>query len=79
MRWTWQHWARKVIAGRVRPRERTNGMLTNGAAAYGEIVLFWRPDAGVKFTEAKSAQPGLDKPYSWMTVANKPGHRGGHV
>ena len=23
--------------------------LTNGAETYGEIVWFWRPDAGVKF------------------------------
>ena len=24
-------------------------LLTNGTDAYGEIVWFWRPDAGVKF------------------------------
>ena len=23
--------------------------LTNGTEAYGEVVWFWRPDAGVKF------------------------------
>src|SRR5258708_26501297 len=47
-------------------------------AAYGEDVSFWRPDPGVKFAEAKSAQPGADQPYSRMTVAKKAGHRGEH-
>src|SRR6266567_9141541 len=30
-------------------------------AAYGEVVWSSRPDAGVKFAEFESAQPGLDK------------------
>ncbi len=33
------------------------------------------PDAGVKFAEFKSAQPGLDKTYPQATVANKPDHK----
>src|SRR5437667_8924150 len=42
--------------------------LTKRAAADGEVVWFWRPDAGVKLA-------GAIPP---MTVANKPGHRGEH-
>ena len=37
-------------------------LTTNGTGAYGEIVWFWRPDAGVKFCgQARGA-----------TVARKP-------
>jgi len=42
--------------------------LTNGAKADGEVVWFWRPDAGAKF-----AGHGLR-----MTVAKQPGHREEH-
>ena len=51
MRWTRQRQVCMAIAGRV-SRERSSGVLTNGAVAYGKIVLFWHPDAGVKFAEA---------------------------
>ena len=64
MRWTQQRQAR--IGNRragLETRERSSGGLTNGAlpgealaelgAAYGKIVLFWHPDAGAKFAEAR--------------------------
>src|SRR6266404_3634577 len=38
MRWTRQRQARAGIAGRVLARERSNGELTNGADADGEVV-----------------------------------------
>jgi len=38
---------------------------TNDAAADGEVVWFWRPDAGAKFVETIPR----------MTVAKEPGHR----
>jgi hypothetical protein len=41
---------------------------TSGANVDGEVVWFWRPDAGVKFREAIRE----------ATVATKPGHRGEH-
>jgi hypothetical protein len=41
---------------------------TSGAGADGEVVWFWRPDAGVKFREAIRE----------ATVATKPGHREEH-
>ena len=62
MRWTQQRQAR--IGNRragLLIRERSSSELTNGAVAYGKIVLSWHPDAGVKFAEVKSAQPGFDK------------------
>ena len=34
-RWTRRRWARESAR-------------TNGAVAYGEVVWFWRPDAGAK-------------------------------
>jgi hypothetical protein len=40
MRWTRQRQARMAIAGRAQARERSSGVLTNGADAYGEIVSF---------------------------------------
>ena len=59
--------------------ERSNGELTNDAAADGEVVWSRRPDAGVKFAEVKSALPGADKTLiRWTTVAKQPGHRGEH-
>jgi hypothetical protein len=41
---------------------------TRALFADGEVVWFWRPDAGVKSAEAIPP----------ATVANKPGHRGEH-
>jgi hypothetical protein len=41
---------------------------TNDAAAYGEVVWFWHPDAGVKLAGNEPL----------MTVARKPGHREEH-
>ena len=39
--------------------------MTNGADAYGEVVWFWRPDAGVKscglFREAMVARKPVAK------------------
>jgi hypothetical protein len=45
-------------------RRATQGVPTNGAAAYGEVVWSRRPDAGVKFLRSES--------FSRMTVARKP-------
>jgi hypothetical protein len=75
-----QRQARNVMQGGFeRIRERSNGELTNDVAADGEVVWSWRPDAGVKFTDGKSALPGADEPHiPQATVANKPGHRGEH-
>ena len=42
--------------------------MTNGAEADGEVVWFWRPDAGAKFR-------GFIRE---ATVARKPVHRGEH-
>ena len=42
---------------------------TNSTKADGEVVWFWRLDAGVKLTEA----------ISQATVTTKPDHRGDHV
>jgi hypothetical protein len=42
--------------------------LTSVTSADGEVVWFWRPDAGAK----------LAGNISLMTVARKPGHRGEH-
>jgi hypothetical protein len=41
--------------------------LTNGTAADGEVVWFWRPDAGVKLATMLRIAP--------MTGAKKPGPR----
>jgi hypothetical protein len=43
MRWTRQRWASAGIAGRALARERSNGTLTNGADADGEVVWSWHP------------------------------------
>jgi hypothetical protein len=48
----WTHWRRK----------------TGAAKAYGEVVWFWRPDAGAK----------LCGDVRKVTVAIKPGHREEH-
>ena len=42
---------------------------TSAPEADGQVVWSWLPDAGVKF-------PGSES-FSGMTVARKPGHRGG--
>ena len=42
--------------------------LTSGINADGEVVWFWRPDAGAKFVRIISR----------MTVAKEPGHREEH-
>ena len=42
--------------------------LTSGADADGEVVWFWRPDAGAKLAEAIPR----------VTVAKEPGHREEH-
>jgi hypothetical protein len=44
--------------------------LTNGTEAYGEVVWFWRPDAGVKFVRSKLLAGDGGK---------KAGHRGERV
>ena len=43
-------------------------LMTKGAEADGEVVWFWRPDAGVKSREFIFA----------AMVANKPGHQEEH-
>jgi len=40
MRWTRRHRARDGIAGRDKLRERSQGVPTSGAEAYGEVVWF---------------------------------------
>jgi hypothetical protein len=37
--------------------------LTNGAEAYGQVVSFWRPNAGVK-SAMRSAGDGVNKAWS---------------
>jgi hypothetical protein len=47
-----------------------SGAIDEGAfLADGQVVWSWLPDAGVKFLGSES--------FSGMTVAKKPGHRGG--
>jgi hypothetical protein len=48
--------------------ERSSFARTNGVCADGEVVWFWRPDAGAKFVETIPR----------MTVATKHGHREEH-
>src|SRR6266403_5412522 len=51
------------MAGRVdKARELTNGTQTNDACGGLRSRVVLAPVAGVKFAEAKSAQPGSDKP-----------------
>ncbi len=51
------------MAGRVdKAREPTNGTQTNDAFRGRQSRVVLTPVAGVKFAEAKSARPGLDKP-----------------
>src|SRR5258708_26450105 len=57
--------ARRSLFGVTGPARRS--LWRSRVAAYGEDVSFWRPDPGVKFAEAKSAQPGAEQPYSRMT------------
>jgi hypothetical protein len=45
---------------------------TSGVCADGEVVWFWRPDAGAKFVKTHFR-------VSRATVARKPGHREEHV
>ena len=45
-------------------------LLTKGADADGEVVWFWRPDAGVKSVMMLRITPAM--------VANKPGHQEEH-
>jgi hypothetical protein len=42
----------------------------NAAEADSEIVWFWCPDAGAKFSRRQFAK---------VTVAKEPGHQGDHV
>ena len=44
---------------------------TNDAATYGEVVWFWRSDAGAKFLERATRALGA-------TVATRHGHREEH-
>jgi hypothetical protein len=44
---------------------------TNDAIADGEVVWFWRSDAGAKFAKTLFSVP-------WATVATKHGHREEH-
>jgi hypothetical protein len=59
MRWTRQRQAR------------ANASRTNDADAYGEVVWFWRPDAGVKFA-GFSANDGGKKARSPGRARSKP-------
>ena len=43
MRWTRQRRARKSSQGVSLTRERSNGVQTNDACAYGQVVWFWHP------------------------------------
>jgi len=47
-------------------------MRTNGAGADGEVVWSWRPDAGVKFAEAISADDGGKQARSPGRARRKP-------
>jgi hypothetical protein len=63
VRWTRQRQARNVTQGGFSGiRERSNGMLTNDVAAYGEVVWFWHPDAGVKFAEVSRPYRARTRP-----------------
>jgi hypothetical protein len=44
---------------------------TNDADADGEVVWFWRPDAGAKVLERATRASGV-------MVAKEPGHQGEH-
>src|SRR5467141_3617623 len=76
MRWTRQRFARNGIAGRVERLVSDQQRADERCCSVRRSRVVLTPDAGVKFAEFKSAQPGLDKTYPQATVANKPDHRG---
>src|SRR6267142_2616279 len=76
MRWTRQRFARDGIAGRVERLVSDQQRADERCCSVRRSRVVLTPDAGVKFAEFKSAQPGLDKTYPQATVANKPDHRG---
>src|SRR5467141_214169 len=77
MRWTRQRFARDGIAGRVGERPVSDQQRADErccSVRRSRVVLTprrWRQVRGVK-----SAQPGLDKTYPQVMVANKPGSPG---
>ena len=49
----------QVVAGRIKLRELSSGVLTNGAEAYGKDVWARRLDAGVKSCGGAESPTGL--------------------
>src|SRR5712672_3723043 len=78
MRWTRQRFARDGIAGLVERLVSDQQRADERCCSVRRSRVVLTPDAGVKFAEFKSAQPGLDKTYPQATVAKEPGHRGEH-
>src|SRR5258708_27369690 len=76
MRWTRQRFAREGVAGRVERLVSDKRRADERCCSVRRSRVVLTPDAGVKFAEFKSAQPGLDKTYPQATVANNPDHRG---
>src|SRR6266849_3874294 len=62
MRWTRERQARKAIAGRDEPRERSASVQDDRRFSGRQSRVVLAPVAGVKFAEAKSARPGPAKP-----------------
>jgi len=73
-----QRFAREGVAGRVERLVSDQQRADERCCSVRRSRVVLTPDAGVKFAEFKSAQPGLDKTYPQATVANKPDHRGEH-
>src|SRR5258705_888743 len=61
MRWTRQRFAREGIAGRVERLVSDQQRADERCCSVRRSRVVLTPDAGVKFAEFKSAQPGLDK------------------
>src|SRR5467141_2303881 len=64
MRWTRQRFARDGIAGRVERLVSDQQRADERCCCVRRSCVVLTPDAGVKFAEFKSAQPGLDKDIS---------------
>src|SRR6266436_1813509 len=61
MRWTRQRFAREGVAGRVERLVSDQQRADERCCCVRRSRVVLTPDAGVKFAEFKSAQPGLDK------------------
>src|SRR5882724_11091921 len=61
MRWTRQRFAREGVAGRVERLVSDQQRADERCCSVRRSRVVLTPDAGVKFAEFKSAQPGLDK------------------